>query len=197
MPHHHHAHGRDHLGNPEDLKAYLGKLEGRDRAGWQKPEAVIRALRLRKSDVVADLGAGSGFFARRLAKRAGFVFAVEADRHIFGELRERTAKLPNVAPVFALADAPRLPEKSVDLVLMVNVFHHVDGARYLRKLARVLKPGGRIANIDFHPDAPMGPPHKISREDFTAEAKRAGLRVLREHDLLRHQYFVELAAAGR
>ncbi|MBS2030047.1 MAG: class I SAM-dependent methyltransferase [Deltaproteobacteria bacterium] len=191
--HDHHHHHHDHFGNPDDRAHYLAKLEGSDRAAWQKPDQVIRALKLRKSDVVAEVGAGPAYFAKRLAKKAAFVYAVEADPQMFPVLLERTAKLANLAPVFALQDAPRLAPASVDLILIVNTFHHLDGARSLRKLALALKPRGRIANIDFHPESELGPKHKISRDAFVAMAKHAKLKLVREHTFLREQYFVELA----
>jgi len=195
MPHTHDREHRNHHGNPHDLSHYLQKLDGADRARWQKPTAVVRALKLRKADVVAEIGAGSAYFAKRLAKSAGFVFAVDADPEIFAVLIERTAKLHNLAPVFGLAGDPRLPPASVDVALIINAYHHLAGGpRYLKTLSRALKPGGRIVNIDFHDrELPVGPSHnKISREAFLADAKRAGLKLLREHDFLPYQYFVEL-----
>ena len=192
MAHDHHHH--DHLGNPHDFEHYLSKLEGADRAAWQKPDQLILALKLKTTDVVAELGAGPGYFVKRLAKKVAFVFALEADPKMLPVLIARTEKLTNLAPVFALPDAPRLAPKSVDLILIVNTFHHLDGARSLRTLAQALKPRGRIANIDFHPESELGPTHKISRDEFVATAKRAGLKLVREHMFLREQYFVELVA---
>jgi SAM-dependent methyltransferase len=186
-----------HFGNPHHHAEYLRKLEGADRARWQKPAAVVRALKLRKRDVVADIGAGPAYFARRLAKQAAFVFAVEVDPEMFPVLVERTRKLRNLAPVFGLPGDPRLAPASVDLALIVNTYHHFEGgSRSLKTLAQALKPGGRMVNIDFHDrELPVGPQHhKISREQFLADARRAGLRLIREHDWLPYQYFVELAA---
>ena len=190
-PHHHEGHA-DHLGNPHDLEAYLAKLEGRDRAAWQKPDAVVRALKLRRSQVVAEVGAGPGYFARRLAKVAGHVWALEAQPEIFEVLAQRAAEVPNLAPVRVEPGDPRLPPASVDLVLLVNAYHHLSGVPYLRALKRALKRGGRIAVVDFHPESELGPQHKVSREDVLADAKRAGLRLVRQHTFLAEQYFLEL-----
>ncbi|MFN7134020.1 MAG: class I SAM-dependent methyltransferase, partial [Myxococcales bacterium] len=107
----------------------------------------------------------------------------------------------NVTPVLALPDDPLLPRGACDVVLVVNTFHHVpDRAAWLQRLTRALKPGGRIANVDFHKhELPLGPPpeHKISREEFLSDAARAGLKPVAEHRFLPHQYFVVLAPASK
>lgn len=198
MPHGHaHAHHHGAFGNPEDLKQYLDKLEGQDRADWQKPDAVVKALKLARTDVVADIGAGPGYFSLRLARKAAHVWAVEVDPKIFPVLLQRTAKVANLAPVLGRATEPRLAPACVDAAIIIDTYHHLEGGpRYLQKLARALKPGGRIVNIDFHDvDLPVGPKHnKISREAFLHDARRAGLELLREHTFLPYQYFLELAA---
>jgi len=101
-----------------------------------------------------------------------------------------------VTPVLALPDSPLLPRGSCDLVLIVDTFHHFpDGVSYLRGLAGLLKPGGRIVNIDFHRrELPVGPPieHKIDRADFLKMAEAASLQLVAEHDFLPYQYFLVL-----
>lgn len=194
---HAHSHAHGNFGNPKDLALYLDKLEGKDRADWQKPDAVLKALKLKKDDVVADIGAGPGYFALRVAKKVEHVWAVEAEPHIFKVLGERAAKVKNLAPVLGLAGDSRLGPACADLVLIIDTYHHLEGGpRYLQKLARVLRPGGRIVNIDFHAvDLPVGPKHnKIPREDFLRDAQRAGLKLIGEHTFLPYQYFLELGA---
>ena len=206
----HHGHGghgghghrhRDRFRNPDDLAAYVAKMESPDRAEWQKPDEVVRALRLREGDTVAEVGAGIGYFVLRMARAVGprgRVFAVDVEPRILEQLRERIEKeqVTNVTPVLGLGGDPLLPEASVAVVLMVGTFHHFhDGVEALRRIARALKPGGRIVNIDYRPDElPVGPPvpEKISREDFIALAQRAGFAVAAEHDFLPYQYFIEL-----
>jgi SAM-dependent methyltransferase len=89
-----------------------------------------------------------------------------------------------------------LPPAACDLVLVVDTFHHFpDGAAYLRSLATRLKPGGRIANVDFHKrETPVGPPlhHRVAREDFLRAAREAGLALVGEWTFLPYQYFVAL-----
>ena len=199
--HAHHHGGHDQHGNPADLDAYIRRIEGEDRQEWQRPDEVVAALRVRPGDTVADVGVGPGFFALRLARAVGprgRVYAVDVVPAMIAVLRDRIAgaALDNVTPVLARDDDPLLPEAACDLILVVNTFHHFpDGVAYLRLLASRLKPGGRIANVDFHKrEMPVGPPieHKVARDDFLAVAREAGLEVAQEESFLPHQYFVIL-----
>lgn len=197
--HHHGGHGSH--GNPEDIGAYVARLEDPERDSWQKPDEVVTALRLAPGSVACDIGAGPGYFSLRLAKavgETGTVYAVDVEPRILAVLGERIAQsgARNVVPVLSLPDEPLLPAGSCDLVLIVNTLHHFSSpAVYLQRLTRVLKSGARVVNIDFHKrTTPMGPPleERIARADFVAMADQAGFRVATEHDLLEHQYFIEL-----
>ena len=199
--HHHHGHGqgRDRHGNPEDLAAYVTKLEGADRADWQQPDAVVRALAVTPGQTVVDVGAGPGYFAIRLARAGAHVLAVEVETKLIELLRERVREAgvtDGVTPVFGLPEDPLVPPASCDLALIIDTFHHFpDGVAYLRRLQRALRPGGRIINIDFHKrELPVGPPvdHKIARDDFLRVAEEAGLALVREETFLAYQYFLEL-----
>jgi len=193
---HGHAHGKH--GNPEDVDSYIARMEEPERAGWQKPDEVLRALKLAPGQVACDIGAGPGYFALRMARTAAHVFAVDVEPRIVQALQKRIAKsgLRNVTPVLGLDDDPLLPERACDLIAVVDVYHHFpDGPAYLRRLVRSLKPGGRIANLDFHPrELPVGPPvaHKIAPDDFLRDARAAGLELVEEHDFLPYQYFLVL-----
>jgi cyclopropane fatty-acyl-phospholipid synthase-like methyltransferase len=196
MAPHDHRHGKH--GNPEDIDSYIARMEDPERAAWQKPDEVLRILGLGPGQVVCDVGAGPGYFALRAARQGADVFAVDVEPRILQALQKRIAKsgLRNVTPVLGLDDDPLVPERACDLVLVVDTYHHFpDGPAYLRRLARSLKPGGRIANIDFHRrELPVGPPveHKVARDDFLRDAAAAGLHLAEEHDLLPYQYFVVL-----
>ena len=193
---HHHHH--DPYGNPHDLAEYLQRLEGADRAEWQKPDEVLAALALQPSEVACEIGAGPGYFSLRLARAAAHVFAVEAQPRMLEILRERIAAAGarNITPVLSLQGDPLLPAASCDLALIVNTFHHFpDGRDYLRRLSRVLRSGGRIVNIDFHErELPIGPPpeQKLSRDQFLAVARAAGLQLADEQAFLPYQYFFVL-----
>ena len=166
------------------------------RDAWQKPHEVIEALRLAPDAVVADIGAGTGYFAVRLAHMTpkGRVYAVDIERDMVKYLAERAQKsgLANLTPVLAAPDDPKLPAK-VDLALMVDTYHHV-GQReaYFRKLAAHLKPGGTVAIIDFTKESPVGPPpaSRLAAGEVKAEMQRAGYVLAREHAFLPNQYFL-------
>jgi ubiquinone/menaquinone biosynthesis C-methylase UbiE len=194
MPHEHH----DVHGNPADLARYIERLEAPDREAWQMPDEVVAALGLRPGHVVADLGAGPGYFALRLARKVGKlgrVYAVDVEPALLTVLRDRLASrnIDRLTPVLGLPDDPLLPPGSCDRVLSVNAYHHYHhGPAALRRMARLLRRGGRLAVIDFHKrESPMGPPleMRVSRARLLADSKRAGLRVARELTFLPHQYF--------
>jgi SAM-dependent methyltransferase len=198
-----HGHGFDRNRNPEEFAAYLSKLEGEDRAGWQRPDEVVAALGLAPGQVACDAGAGPGYFALRLARAvgpAGRVYAVDVEPRMIAVLEERarSAGLQNVTSILAVDGEP-LPPEPCHAILVVNAFHHFpDGVATLRRLAARLAPGGRLVNVDFHAgELPVGPPpeHKISRDDFLAAAHAAGLRVVDERTFLPYQYFIALAPA--
>src|SRR5215510_4714553 len=201
---HAHHEERDRHGNPEDLAAYIGKMESPDREEWQKPSEVLRALALRSGQVACDIGAGPGYFSLRLSQavgESGVVYAVDVEPRILQVLLDRIEKsrAANVVPVLALRGNPLLPRAACDLILIVDTFHHFpDPVAYLRRLALSLRKDGRIVNIDFHKrELPVGPPldHKVSREEFLDKARAAGLALVREHTFLPYQYFLVLGPA--
>lgn len=179
----------------------LGRLEDPARARWQHPGRLVRALAVRRGQTVAEIGAGSGYLARRLAGAVGprgRVYAVDAEPRMLPVLIERLrrARIANVTPVLGRDDEPLLPERSCDLVLVVNTYHHFPGGpRYLRGLRRLLRPGGRLVNVDFHRrETPVGPPveRRVAREAFLRDARRAGFRLVGEATFLPYQYCLVL-----
>jgi cyclopropane fatty-acyl-phospholipid synthase-like methyltransferase len=133
----------------EDAHKWAQVFDDPKRDAWQKPHEVIQALALPPDAVVADIGAGTGYFAVRLAHMVpkGRVFAVDTEPAMVKHLAERAKQnsLPNLTAVAGKLDDPRLPEKA-DLVLLVDVYHHVgERDRYFRKVAESLKPSGRVA----------------------------------------------------
>ena len=167
-----------------------------ERDKWQKPHEVITALKLSPDQSVADIGAGTGYFAVRFAHMLpqGRVYGVDIEPDMVKYLGER-AKKENLANLTAIAGAPddaRIPAP-VDLVLLVDVYHHIDKrTEYFRKLRASLKPGGRIAVIDFRMDAPTGPPKnaRIAPDRVKTEMKNAGYVLDTEHSFLPNQYFL-------
>jgi SAM-dependent methyltransferase len=166
------------------------------RDAWQKPDEVIGALQLAPDAFVADIGAGTGYFAVRLARAVprGRVYGVDAEQDMVRYLGERARreKLANLTVVAARPDDPGIPG-AVDLVVLVDTYHHVpDRERYFRNLQKSLKPGGRLAVIDFKLDSPVGPPKKarIPADKVKQELTRAGYKLVQEHVFLPHQYFL-------
>src|SRR3974390_1088790 len=132
------------------------------RDAWQKPAEVLDALRLEPTARVADLGAGTGYFSAQIAKRIpdGKLFAVDIEPDMLRYLEERKHRehLHVLVPILASAETPNLPEP-VDVVLVVDTYHHIDNRiAYFAKLRGSLRGNGRLAIVDFKPDAPEGPP---------------------------------------
>lgn len=186
-----------------DAQKWAKVFDDPQRDAWQKPHEVIQALALKPDAIVADIGAGTGYFAMRLAHMTpkGRVYAVDTEPGMVKHLAERAKRdgLANVTAVAGTATDPRLPEKA-DLVLLVDVYHHIDDReRYFSKLAGALKPGGRLAIIDFRMDSPHGPPRaaRIEAAQVKAELARAGYKPVQEHAFLPNQYFIVFALSKR
>lgn len=199
-PHDHH--GVRHL--HEHPEAYIKALEDPARDAYQRPQEVIAALEIKRGEIIADIGAGPGYFTLRLAKhvgQSGRVYAVDVSpdmvRHLNARIRD--AGLTNVSTILAPPEDPLLPQP-VDRVLFVNVWHHVeDQTGYLDRLKKSLKKGGEIVMIDFHKrELPVGPPveMKISRDDLLAQMQANGFRLKREHTFLPYQYFMVFELGG-
>ena len=124
----------------------------------------------------------------------GKVYGVDTESDMVKYLADRAKRegLKNVVAVAGKPGDPRLPEKA-DLVILVDVYHHVEGREgYFRSLQKALRPGGRVAVIDFRMDSPVGPPRKarIAPDTVKAEMKRAGYVLAQEHAFLPNQYFL-------
>jgi SAM-dependent methyltransferase len=166
------------------------------RDAWQKPEEVLDALRLNTTARVADLGAGTGYFSVRIARRLpeGKVFAVDIEPDMLRYLAERAHRehLHALVPVQASAEATNLPEP-VDLVLVVDTYHHIGNrVAYFSRLAASLRPNGRLAIVDFKADAPEGPlpEQRVPPDKVTAELTAAGYTLVATHDFLPRQYLL-------
>jgi SAM-dependent methyltransferase len=194
-PHEHeHEHQHQHEGQGmqhrfDGAESWAKIFDARDRDSWQKPESVLDALGLGESSLVADVGAGTGYFSARLAKRVpkGRVFAVDVEPDMVRYLGERAKRegLTNVVAVQGAPNDPNLPEP-VDVVLVVDTLHHIDARdAYFVKLRDKLRPGGRIVIVDFLPEATMGPParHRLAVDDVVRTAREAGLELTSQQTL--------------
>jgi arsenite methyltransferase len=183
-------------------KAYMNALEDPKRDQYQKPHEVLTALKINPGEVIADIGAGTGYFTFRLAHFVadkGRVYAVDVSpdmiRHINRRIRD--TKATNVVSILAEVDDPLLPERSVNRIFICDVWHHVENqTKYLSLMKKLLKPGGEIVMIDFHKkELPLGPPMqmKIAREDLIKQMEGNGFRLTQEHKFLPYQYFLVFA----
>jgi cyclopropane fatty-acyl-phospholipid synthase-like methyltransferase len=167
-----------------------------ERDRWQKPHEVIMALKLAPNARVADIGAGTGYFATRLAHMTpdGRVYAVDLEPDMVKHLGERAQRegLKNLMAVQAKVDNPALPEK-VDRVLLVDTYHHIgDRIAYFKRLRESLRTGGQVAIIDFTAESPNGPPQsdRLSARKVAEEMTIAGYAQVAQHGFLPNQYFL-------
>jgi len=181
-----------------DAERWATQFDDPARDAWQKPDAVIRALAPGPDAVIADIGAGTGYFSVRLARAVpqGKVIGVDIEPDMVRYLAQRAQRegLANLSAQLGAADDPRLPVK-VDLVLVVDTYHHIASREdYFRRLRSSLEPGARLAIIDFRRDSPYGPPKgmRVPRAQAERELARAGFELVATHDFLPYQYFIVL-----
>jgi ubiquinone/menaquinone biosynthesis C-methylase UbiE len=189
-------HGR--LFPPQDL----GLLEGPDRDAWQRPEQIMDHLGIAEGSVVADLGAGGGWFTIRLARRVGpngRVYAQDIQPEMIGAIKRRVDRegLKNVDTVLGTTADPQLPAP-VDVVLIVDTYHEMDDPQtLLRKVRASLKPGGRVGIVEFTKNGHGPGPSMEERADperVIRDAQAAGLRLESRGNFLRYQYLLEFVA---
>lgn len=194
--------GHQHERMPNVME-YLDRLDDPERDQYQKPAQVIDALGLRRGMHVADLGAGSGYFTRRFVEAVGetgkvYVIDVEPEALKYVEHRLVQMHRPFEAEfILARPDNPKIPVESVDLIFICNTYHHLeDRTEYFRNLKASLRPGGRMAIVDFYHDdrsGELGFPkrHLVAKEKVVEEMREAGYRLVKEHTFLTKQYFLE------
>jgi ubiquinone/menaquinone biosynthesis C-methylase UbiE len=184
----------------DDAERWAKSFDDPSRDAWQMPARVIEALELRPGQIVADIGAGTGYFTVRLAKSTASpkVYALDIEPSMVAYVRERAAKegLKNVVAVQAASDRTNLPEP-VDLVLIVDTYHHIPNrVAYFSELKKLMRPDARLAIIDFRKDSPEGPPpeFRFTPEQIAGELGKAGFSLHRRHDFLPRQIFLEYRA---
>jgi ubiquinone/menaquinone biosynthesis C-methylase UbiE len=185
-----------------DSKAYIAVLDDPARDAYQKPHEVLEALALKEGERIADIGAGSGYFALRFARHvgpAGRVLAVDISPDMVLHLNERLrdAGVDNVRTVLARPEDPLLTDGSVDRIFICDTWHHIPGhPAYLEQLRKALRPGGQVVIIDFQKkESPVGAPMemRVAREDVLKEFQQAGFRLAKEETFLPYQYFLVFA----
>lgn len=174
-------------------------LERPQRETEEAPDKLVDQLHLKRGDVVADIGAGTGYISRRLAPRvglAGKVLAVDIQPEMLDLLTNRMAALaiPNVVPVLGTVSDPKLPAGSVDLVLLVDVYHEFDFPfEMMTAICRSLKPNGRVVFVEFRaedPAVPIKPLHKMTQAQVRKEMAVQPLRWLETIEVLPRQHII-------
>jgi len=181
-----------------------GWLERPEREAEEEPARAIEALDIKPGMTVADIGAGSGYYTVRLARKVGAdgkVYATDIQVGMLSIIQRRAAmeKLTNIVPVLGAADDPKLPAGSVDLALMVDVYHELAAPQaFVRRLREALKPDGRLVLIEFRkedPRVPIKEEHKMSVAEVRQELSADGYAIDRVVDVLPWQHIIVLKAA--
>jgi ubiquinone/menaquinone biosynthesis C-methylase UbiE len=177
---------------------WLATLDNPTRIQGLRVPEVVAAMKIRPGDTVADIGAGTGAFEQALSAAVGptgKVYAQDVDKGLVDAIAKRAAEfdLDNVVTVLGGFTDPRLPTKDVDLAMIHDVLHHVEERQvFLRNLATYIRPGGRVALIDFHPGAAHRdqPDLLIPKDEATALMRAVGLHPIEDVSLLSDKYFL-------
>jgi predicted methyltransferase len=181
-----------------DVEYWMSVFDDPARHEWQRPGEVMRLLAIEHGDVVADLGAGTGYFTQPLSwavGETGKVYAVDIEPKLLEHVKSREDIVQDVVEtVLATKDDPKLPPNRLDLVLVVDTWHHIERrAAYLEKLRATLRPSGRLVIVDYlEGDLPVGPPpeHRLGRDQVVSELEAAGWKLDAESFVLPYQYFL-------
>lgn len=200
-----HADG-EHHGPHGDANAYMHetsvdelveRFEAPERDQYQRPDKVLAWLGDLKGKKIMDLGAGTGYFSVKMADKGAEVIAADVDVDFQEYLKERIIKngLKNIELRKIPYDDPELKKEEVDIVLVVDTYHHIEErVNYFKKVKAGTKPNGELVIIDFYKaETPFGPPvnHKISMDEVISELKKAGYTHFEvEVNLLPYQYLI-------
>ncbi len=174
-------------------------LERPEREREEQPAKLLGALKLKPGDVIADIGAGSGYLTFRLSDRVGArgkVYAVDIQPEMLEILRQRmkTRGFANIEPILGTITDPKLPANAVDLILMVDVYHEFSHPwEMTTAMVRALKPGGRLVFVEYRledPEVPIKLVHKMSQKQVLKEMAPHSLRWMGTLDLLPRQHII-------
>jgi len=174
-------------------------LERPEREEEERPELVLQALKPKPGDAIADIGAGTGYFSWRMAKTVGpkgKIYAVDIQQEMLDLLGKKMAErgVTNVIPVLGRIDDTRLPTNSVDLVIMVDVYHEFSHPyEMMQSISRALKQGGRVAFVEYRaedPTVPIKRVHKMSEAQVRKEMNAVPLDWVETSELLPRQHII-------
>ena len=172
---------------PADVISPAGAawLERETREQEERPEIVIRTMKLKDGDVVADIGAGTGFYSRRLARAvgpSGRVYANDVQPEMIALLREKAAeeKITNIVPVVGDEADPKLPSTTFDWILLVDVYHEFQQPKaMLAAIKRALKPTGRVALVEYRETTTqIRAEHRMTKDQVLSEWLPAGFKLV-------------------
>ena len=192
--------GANRFMHQSDFQELAARFEDPARAQWQKPTQVIASLGSLDGKTVADIGAGSGYFAVPVGKKAAKVIAIDIDQRFLDYIEQKKQREKigaNIETRLASPDSPRLKPGEADMVLIVDTFHHIENRiDYLRNLKKALRKGGVLVIIDFKKEAPPppGPPVelRLAQKQVESELRSAGFAaVSMNRDMLPYQYVIK------
>lgn len=193
--------GKFYLGREiAHVMGYAGAswLERPERVEEEQPDKVVAAMKLKPTDVVADVGAGTGYFSFRISRvvTQGKVYAVDIQGEMLSLIEQRKQKLKaaNIVTVRSTEKDVKLPDSSIDVVLMVDVYHEFEFPyEMMQSIKRALKPGGRIVQIEYRgedPDVPIKRTHKMTVQQARKEMEFVGLVWRETKDFLPQQHLL-------
>jgi len=171
-------------------------LERPERATEEQPDKVVDAMQLGPTDVVADIGAGTGYFSVKIARRIpqGTVLAEDIQPEMIDLLNDNIhdSGVANIKPILGTTDDPHLPPGTVDKVLLVDAYHEFDKPlEMMRGIIKGLKPAGQVVFVEYRgedPDVPIKPHHKMTVTQLSAEMAAVGLHLVRRYEELPWQH---------
>lgn len=176
----------------------MGWLDRATRVAEEKPDLTVENLNLEPDDVVADIGAGSGYFSSRIAQQVpqGKVYAVDIQPEMLeaiATLKEKR-QIDNIETVLGAEDSPKLPPDSIDLAFMVDAYHEFAYPKEMMAgIVEALKPGGRVVLLEYRKENPMimiKPLHKMTQKQVKKELKAVGLKWQSTKQFLPEQHFL-------
>ncbi len=192
----HHSRGGHH--SFADAEKWAKVFDDPSRDSWQKPKEVISALGLGDSDKVADIGAGTGYFIPYLARAVpkGHVYATDVEKTLIDHMKARfkNEKITNATVVLSKFEDAAIPNP-VDLVLIVDTYHHIENREaYFKLLKKSLRGKSHVAIIDFKVESKLGPKHKMAQDTVIKEMELAGYSLHKTISFLPEQYFLIFSA---
>ena len=173
-------------------------LERPSREIQEQPDKTVEQLKLNNDDVVADIGAGTGYFSFRMAQQVpeGKVYAVDIQPEMLDAIAflKEEKNITNVETILGREDNPNLPDESIDLALMVDAYHEFAYPREMMEgIFKALKPGGRVVLLEYRQENPMimiKPLHKMTQKQVKKELKDVGLKWQTTKEFLPEQHFL-------